>query len=95
MKEKQLLELVELIIGWLARIPIKPILLSFSLLGLGIGIFLIIRPAFAIEIQRRFYEKINWKIEPISMPREIRNTKLMGLFLVIVAFLTLTYISQR
>lgn len=63
-----------------------------SILGLSVGLFLFFKPSLAIEIQRRFYEKINWKIEPISMQKEIRNTKIMGLFLIIVVLLTMTYI---
>ena len=47
------------------------------------GLFILLKPTVAIELQRRFYEKINWKIEPISMAREIRNTKIMGLFVLI------------
>ncbi|MCQ9205758.1 MAG: hypothetical protein NG737_05550, partial [Omnitrophica bacterium] len=59
------------------------ILAVVSVFSLGIGVFLIIKPDLAIEIQRIFYEKINWKMEPISMEKEIRNTKIMGLFLII------------
>ena len=47
------------------------------------GLFILFKPGMAIEFQRRFYEKINWKIEPISMTKEIHNTKIMGLFVVI------------
>lgn len=61
----------------------------------SIGLFLLIKPALAIEIQKRFYEKINWRIEPVSMPKEIRNTRIMGLFLVIAALLSGIWIIQR
>lgn len=47
------------------------------------GLFLLFKPGSAIELQRRFYEKINWRIEPVSMAKEIRNTKIMGWFVVI------------
>jgi hypothetical protein len=57
--------------------PVIIILLSFLF-----GIFVFFKPSLAIELQRRFYERINWKMEPISMPREIRNTKIMGLLLI-------------
>ena len=57
-----------------------------------IGLFLFLNPALAIEIQKKFYEKINWRIEPIFMQREIRNTKIMGLFLIVITLLTITYI---
>ena len=50
------------------------------------------KPGAVIEFQRKFYEKINWRIEPISMPKEIRSTRLMGLFLVLATFLTIIYI---
>ena len=57
-----------------------------------IGILLFVNPGLAIEIQRRFYARINWRLEPISMTKEIRNTKIMGLFLIIITVLTIIYI---
>ena len=53
------------------------------------GLFLFLKPSLAIELQKKFYEKINWRIEPVSMPKEIRNTRIMGLFLIIAAFATI------
>ena len=35
--------------------------------GIALGLFLFSKPFSAIEMQRKFYEKINWRIEPISM----------------------------
>lgn len=74
----------------------NPLFLSFLSFISGVsiiaGIFLFLRPASAIEFQRRFYEKINWRIEPISMEKEKRNTKIMGLFLIGVSLLTFAYI---
>lgn len=67
-------------------------LLAASCLSVALGIFLVLRPALAIEFQRRFYEKINWRMEPISLAKELRNTRLMGLMLVsigIFAFMQL------
>lgn len=60
-----------------------------SLVSIMAGLFVFLKPAMTIEIQRRFYEKINWRIEPISMPKEIRNTKIMGGLLVVVAIITI------
>jgi hypothetical protein len=54
-----------------------------------IGLFVFLKPELTIEIQRKFYEKLNWRIEPINVPKEIRNTKIMGMFLVVVAVLTM------
>ena len=50
--------------------------------ALGYGIMLLIRPVLVIELQQKFYEKINWRMEPISMQKEIRNTRIMGVFLI-------------
>ncbi len=69
-----------------------PILIPVNFLGIIVGLVMFLNPGMVIEFQRKFYEKINWRIEPISMPKEIRNTKLMGLFLAFITFLTITYI---
>lgn len=70
----------------------KVLIFIFSLCSLGVGFFLIAKPHQAIEIQKRFYARINWKIEPISMPKETRNTRLMGWFLIILLTITLIFI---
>lgn len=74
---------------------ISAILILISAAGALSGIFLFFNPAFCIEIQKKFYENINWRIEPISMPREIRNTRLMGLFLIIISIITAGYLVVR
>jgi len=67
--------------------PLLPALVS--VVGITIGLFVFFKPESTIEIQRKFYEKINWRIEPISMQKEIRNTKIMGMFLVAVSLVTM------
>lgn len=64
----------------------------FSLSGIVIGIFLFLKPALSIELQRRFYTKINWRLKPISLTKEIINTKVMGLFLVLVSISGIGYL---
>jgi hypothetical protein len=49
------------------------------------GMFLIQKPLAAFEFQRRFYRLINWDIKPISVEKEIRNTKGMGVFLLLAS----------
>ena len=63
----------------------------FSLVSLFVGVFLAIKPQQAMKIQIKFYEKINWRVEPISMDKEIRNTRAMGVFLLAVFVATLFY----
>jgi len=70
--------------------PFVPILIS--LVGIIIGIFVFFKPIATIEIQKKFYAKINWRIEPISMPKEIRNTKIMGLMLIFTTLITVVYV---
>lgn len=64
----------------------------FSLI---IGLLLAINPALSIKIQIRFYEKINWRMEPISMQKEIRNTRIMGIFLILVSIFILVFFARR
>lgn len=76
-------------------VNISLISILISVIGLIIGLFIFFKPELTIEIQRKFYERINWRIEPISMQKEIRNTKIMGIFLVVVAVVTAIYSLKR
>jgi hypothetical protein len=78
------MSMAEFIINWLATIARQAVLALLSLVSLCLGIFLMRKPRLAIQIQKKFYEKINWRMEPISMEKEIRNTRLMGGFLILI-----------
>jgi len=67
------------------------IFIVISILSIVGGLFVFFKPALTIELQRKFYEKINWRIEPISMTKEIRNTKMMGISLVALSMLALIF----
>ena len=56
--------------------------LAISVVSVLFGIFIYRAPLKAFDIQKRFYRLINWSIEPISLQKEVRNTKLMGVFLI-------------
>ncbi len=71
------------------------IFILFFVFDLFIGLFLIIKPELAIEMQKIFYAQINWRIEPISMQKEIRNTRIMGWFLLFVSLVTLFFVFTR
>ncbi|MFC1753445.1 hypothetical protein ACFL96_08640 [Thermoproteota archaeon] len=49
------------------------------------GLLCSINPAKTIKMQQGFYEKINWRIEPIDLEKEIRNTRTMGFISLIIA----------
>ena len=78
--------------NWLKNLPFPAIIIGFASFSFFIGIFLIFKPGLAIEIQRRFYAKINWKFEPISMLKEVRNTRIMGLILVAAALAAVVFL---
>jgi len=61
------------------------------LIALLLGAYIYTNPQEIIEIQKQFYASINWRMEPISMSKEIRNTKFMGLFLIIFALISCIY----
>ncbi|MFO8053008.1 MAG: hypothetical protein R6U54_03505 [Candidatus Omnitrophota bacterium] len=61
-------------------------------LALAFGLFLMLRPFLMIRFQQKFYEKINWRIEPVSMPKEIRNTRIMGVSLIVFSLIAGVYL---
>jgi len=58
---------------------------ALSLFSLLTGLVCLRWPARVIAFQQKFYSWINWRMEPISMSKEIRNTRLMGLSMVLLA----------
>lgn len=69
----------------------QTIFLLISTIALAFGLFLFFSPLKAFDIQRRFYALINWRIEPISVEQEIRNTRWMGIFTVVFAAAVCVY----
>ena len=65
------------------------------LIALLLGGYIYTHPQAIIEIQKQFYALINWRMEPISMSKEIRNTKLMGAFLIIFVLISCIYYWLR
>lgn len=53
--------------------------------GCVLGAIVFLKPRKVIDLQIRFYELINWKVTPISMEKEIRNTKMMGFVVIIIS----------
>ncbi len=58
---------------------------TLCLVSLLAGAACLRSPGRVIAFQQKFYSWINWRMEPISMSREVRNTRLMGLILVLLA----------
>ncbi|KPK97447.1 MAG: hypothetical protein AMJ95_08990 [Omnitrophica WOR_2 bacterium SM23_72] len=85
----------ERLVFGLMAVPRLPVILLLCLLGICVGLFLALRPASCIELQKRFYERINWRMEPISLEKEIRYTRLLGWFSItlFLAFLILVFLK--
>ena len=60
-----------------------------------VGLLLLTKPSWAIEFQRRFYLALNWKVEPVSMSKEIRNTRVMGASLIVLVAVTVVYMFTK
>ena len=71
-------------------IPLAALLI---LAGMLFGIFILLRSALVIKLQIKFYEMINWRIFPVSMEKEVRNTKYMGIFLILFCLSASVYIG--
>jgi len=56
------------------------------------GALIVWKPKKTIDIQIAFYRLLNWKLEPISMEKEIRNTRIMGIIVLIFSIIALVYI---
>ncbi len=63
--------------------------LTVIVMAIVFGALVAWKPRRTIDIQIAFYRLFNWRIEPISMEREIRNTRVMGLAVVIMALVSL------
>lgn len=65
--------------------PLVFLPLIFLVIAFPVGLTLILNPNLAIELQKRFYAGINWRIEPISLKKELRNTRIMGVLIIILS----------
>ena len=66
--------------------------LTIVVIAIVFGALVAWKPKKTIDIQIALYRPFNWKLEPISMVKEIRNTRIMGLTVLILGILSLIYI---
>lgn len=64
---------------------------SIFAVSLAMGCFYLRRPDRVIEMQRLFYALINWRVEPVSMEKEIRNTRIMGGALIVLTLAAVVF----
>jgi hypothetical protein len=66
--------------------------LTIAVIAIAFGGLIAWKPKKTIDIQIALYRPFNWKIAPISMEKEIRNTRIMGIVVVILGIISLGYI---
>lgn len=66
----------------------KFVFLGISCLGFALGILSVVRPSRSIRLYQQIMERFNWKVAPIDLAREIRNTRILGLVLTALSFAT-------
>ena len=66
--------------------------LTIAVIAIIAGAFIAWKPRKAIDIQIAFYRRVNWELKPILMEKEIRNTRIMGVFVLIAGILTFMYV---
>lgn len=66
--------------------------LVFMVISAVFGALLAWKPKEIIDIQIAFYRPFNWKLEPISMKKEIRNMRIAGSVIVIAAVISFVYL---
>jgi len=69
-----------------------PVSVALIISGIVVGLLVFFYPVSWMRLQVKLYEKINWRIEPISLQKEYKRTKYTGLYLVILCLFLSIYI---
>ena len=75
------------------NLNLLPLSMLFAVAGIIVGLAMFFNSALLIKMQIKFYAKINWRMEPISMSKEIKNTRIMGLVLFAFCVFSIIYIK--
>ena len=63
--------------------------LTIVVIAIVFGALVAWKPKKTIDIQTALYRPFNWKLEPISMEKEIRNMRIMGLTVIALGIISL------
>ncbi len=66
--------------------------LILAVITIALGTLVASSPKKVIDIQIALYRSCNWKLEPISMEKELKNTRMMGLAAAILGIIALLYL---
>ena len=70
-----------------------PLSTIFAITGMVFGLFMILNPPLIIKIHIKSTARSNWRTEPISMEKEVKNIKIRGISLITVCILAVIYIN--
>jgi len=79
----------------LCSVSPKIVFLVLSVFSFGLGMLSAAWPERSIGLYQWIMERYNWKVVPIDGPREVRNTRILGLVLVALSLATLVVASFR
>ncbi len=74
---------------------LKCLEITIAMLAFFFGLLCFFRPDSAIKLQQKFYEQINWKIEPINLNKELKNTRIMGIINLTLAIIIVFYSFKK
>ena len=63
------------------------------IVGAVVGLLVYLYPVSVMRMQVKFFEKLNWRVELISLQREFNRIKYTGLYLVGLCLLAGIYIK--
>jgi len=66
--------------------------MSLACFGVLLGVFSAFDPQKSIRLYQALMRMFHWKVEPLRPQREIRNTRLMGFFMIVLS-VTLFFLS--
>lgn len=69
--------------------------ITVAIISMLFGLYVFRQPEKIIEFQKKTYSCVNWRMEPISMSKEIRNTRWMGLFLLLFTIACIIYVCLQ
>jgi hypothetical protein len=73
----------------------KFVFLGIACLGLGLGALSAFWPRRSIGLYQWIMERFNWKVVPIDEPREVGNTRILGIALVALSAAILLTVFSR
>ncbi|MCX5694790.1 MAG: hypothetical protein NT014_06725 [Candidatus Omnitrophica bacterium] len=70
-----------------------PLSSIFAVVGIGFGLFMILNSPLIIKIHIESTARSNWRTEPISMEKELKNIKLRGINLIAICIFAVIYVN--